>query len=166
VEDRIEAAAPTRTTDRMSSPKGHVQIVERVSGRRIWSLEQKLAIIGEAFSPGSSISQTIERHSINSGQLYSWRKQLLDGELCGPRRALPQFARVDIEPVARPDSVSPLLVSVAAEPAKEIVAPGPEDNESGDGQIEIKLQSGIVIRVDGKIGTAALRRVLDALEGR
>jgi transposase len=150
----------------MSSLKGHVQIVERVSGRRIWSLEQKLAIIGEAFSPGSSISQTIERHSINSGQLYSWRKQLLDGELCGPRQALPQFARVDIDPVARLDRVSPLLVSVAAEPAKEIVAPAREDNQNGDGQIEIKLQSGIVIRVDGKIGTAALRRVLDALEGR
>jgi transposase len=163
VGDRIEAAATTRTTDRMSSPKGHVQIVEGVSGRRIWSLEQKLAIIGEAFSPGSSISQTIERHSINSGQLYSWRKQLLDGELCGPRRALPQFARVDIDPVARPDSVSPLLVSAAAE---EVIAARLEKDENCDGQIEIKLQSGIVIRVDGKIGTAALRRVLDALDGR
>ena len=60
--DGIKADPRSPTTDHMSGSRGHVQIVERVSGRRIWSVEQKLAIISEAFSPGSSVTQTVERH--------------------------------------------------------------------------------------------------------
>ena len=33
-------------------------------------VEQKLAIIGEAFASGSSVASTIGRHEISSGQLY------------------------------------------------------------------------------------------------
>jgi Transposase len=79
-----DGAASSQTTGRMSGRNGSVQIVGRVSGRRSWSLEQKLRIIGEAFSPGSSVTQASERHEVSTGQLYTWRKQLLDGELCGP----------------------------------------------------------------------------------
>jgi hypothetical protein len=49
----IETVTISQTTDRMSSPNAPVQIVKRVSGRRIWSNEQKLAIMGEAFSLGA-----------------------------------------------------------------------------------------------------------------
>lgn len=54
----------------MSSSKARVQIVGRVSGRRNWTVEQKLAILGEAFASGSSVASTIERHEISSGQLF------------------------------------------------------------------------------------------------
>jgi hypothetical protein len=50
------------TTGRMRSSKARVQIVGRVSGRRNWTVEQKLAIIGEGFASGSSVASTIERH--------------------------------------------------------------------------------------------------------
>ncbi len=36
----------SHTTGRTSSSKARVQIVGRVSGRRSWTVEQKLAIIG------------------------------------------------------------------------------------------------------------------------
>ena len=81
-----DADTSSHTTGRMSSSKARVQIVGRVSGRRNWTVEQKLAIIGEAFTSGSSVASTIERHEISSGQLYTWRRQLLDGELGGVRR--------------------------------------------------------------------------------
>ena len=71
MDGEIEGDASTHTTSRMSDRKANVQIVGRVSGRRIWTVEQKLAIIGEAFSPGSSVKQTVERHEIGSGQLYT-----------------------------------------------------------------------------------------------
>ena len=62
-----DADTSSHTTGRMSSSKARVQIVERVSGRRNWTVEQKLAIIGEAFTSGSSVASTIERHEISSG---------------------------------------------------------------------------------------------------
>ncbi|MGO9237325.1 MAG: transposase [Methylocella sp.] len=66
-----DADTSSHTTDRMSSSKARVQIIGRVSGRRNWTVEQKLAIIGEAFTSGSSVANTIERHEISSGQLYT-----------------------------------------------------------------------------------------------
>ena len=72
-----DADTSSHTTGRMRSSKARVQIVGRVSGRRNWTVEQKLAILGEAFASGSSVASTIERHEISSGQLYTWRRQLL-----------------------------------------------------------------------------------------
>jgi len=72
-----DADTSSQTTGRMSSSKVRVQIVGRVSGRRNWTVEQKLAIIGEAFTSGSSVASTIERHEISSGQLYTWRRHCL-----------------------------------------------------------------------------------------
>jgi transposase len=80
-----DADTSSHTIGRMRSSKARVQIVGRVSGRRNWTVEQKLAIIGEDFTSGSSVASTIERHEISSGQLYTWRRQLLDGELGGVR---------------------------------------------------------------------------------
>jgi transposase-like protein len=37
-------------------------------------VDQKLAIIGEAFASGSSVASTIERHEMSSGQLYTWQR--------------------------------------------------------------------------------------------
>ena len=55
MDGEIDGDASSHTTSRMNDRRANVQIVERVSGRRIWTGEQKLAIIGEAFSPGSSV---------------------------------------------------------------------------------------------------------------
>ena len=114
--DEIDEDASGHTSGRMSSRKAagcrSVQIVGRLSGRRRWTVEQKLMIIGEAFSPGSSRAAVLERHDIGSGQLYTWRRQLLDGELGGLRadigvlgpmaQASPAFARVEIAPSSVP----------------------------------------------------------------
>ena len=63
-----DADTSSHTTGRMSSSKARVQIVGRVSGRRNWTVEQKLAIIGDAFTSGSSVASTIERHEINGSR--------------------------------------------------------------------------------------------------
>ena len=54
-----DADTSSHTTGRMRSPKARVQIVGRVSGRRNWTVEQKLAILGEAFASGSSVASFI-----------------------------------------------------------------------------------------------------------
>jgi transposase len=112
---QIDSDMSSPATGRMSSSLARVQIVGRVSGRRNWTVEQKLAIIGEAFASGSSVASTIERHEISSGQLYTWRRQLLDGELGGVRngdldRGL-GFARVELASPCEAPALPPALTA-------------------------------------------------------
>src|SRR3546814_10186771 len=68
-----------------------------VAGRRRWSADQKLSILREAFGSVGSIGATCKRHAIGSGQLYTWRRRALAGDLDGLKRtAPPSFAEVDM----------------------------------------------------------------------
>ncbi|WP_363831273.1 IS66-like element accessory protein TnpA [Sphingobium sp. LMC3-1-1.1] len=51
--------------------------------RRNWSDEEKLAILKETTAPGAIVSAVARRHSVGTGQLYIWRKQLLRGAMAG-----------------------------------------------------------------------------------
>lgn len=169
--DGIDGDASSHTTGRMSGRNGSVQIVGRVSGRRRWSVEQKLRVIGEAFSPGSSVTQASERHEVSTGQLYTWRKQLLDGELCGPGHAAPQFAQVEVASVAGPLNGSAILPAAGtdARPSATAANHGDAGARHGliaRGLIEIELGSGTKIRVGADVAMETLGRVLDMLERR
>lgn len=119
-------------TNRMSSR------IEVVGGRRRWSVDQKLAILREAFGPEGSVSATCQRHAIGSGMLYTWRRQALAGDLIGAKRTpAPSFAEVE--------------VSV------------PTPATGGSGQIGIELPSGVRLTVDAAVDADALARVMSVL---
>jgi transposase len=126
-----------------------VEIVGRVSGRRRWTVEQKLGILRDAFGPGGSVQAAMERHDIGSGPIYVWRRQAMSGELTGVRPAAlsvvgPAFAEVEIsEPV------------IAAAPAPSLA--------QHDGQIGIELPSGVRLTVDAAVDADALARVIAVL---
>jgi transposase len=44
--------------------------------RRKWTVEDKQAILAEAFAPGASPIEVARRADISTGQLYTWRKEL------------------------------------------------------------------------------------------
>ena len=109
-----------------------------VGGRRRWSVDQKLAILREAFGPDGSVSATCQRHAVGSGMLYTWRRQALAGGLTGAKRAsVPSFAEVE--------------VSV------------PTTALAGSGHIGIELPSGVRLTVDAAVDTDALARVMSVL---
>jgi len=71
-----------------------MEIIGRVSGRRHWTVEQKLAILRDAFGPEGSVRAAIERHEIGSGAIYTWRRQAMSGALTGiTRPAVPELCR-------------------------------------------------------------------------
>src|SRR3546814_8924970 len=79
---------------RMSS---RIEIVSRVSGRRRWTVEQKLAALRDAFGPEGCVRTACERHEVGSGSIYTWRRQAMSGELTGVRKPIePAFAQVQI----------------------------------------------------------------------
>ena len=61
------------TTHMSGSSLGRVEIV---GGRRRWTAEQKLAMFADAFG---SVGAACELHRIGSGQLYTWRRQAVNG---------------------------------------------------------------------------------------
>ena len=48
-------------------------------GRRMWTQEQKLAVVLEMLKGSESISAICHRHSVAMNQAYRWRDAFLDG---------------------------------------------------------------------------------------
>ncbi len=135
--------ASTHTSGRMTT---RIEVAARVSGRRRWTLEEKLLVVRDAFGPLGSVREACERHDIGSGQVYTWRRQALSGELTGRKTlAVPTFAEVELTALPAPLPVQ---------------AP---DSGQISGQIGIELPSGIRLTVDASIDPQALGRMVAAL---
>jgi transposase len=104
--------------------------------------------------PGLTPTEVARKHAISSGQLYTWRQQVLGDQMTLLSHVPPDFAQVEMTPAPQPpdepDAKSGMLVT----------SPRPA------GLIEIVLSSGVTLRVDGQVDGPALRRVLAALAGR
>ena len=121
-----------------------IEVVARVSGRRRWTVEQKLAVLRDAFGPEGCVRTAIERHDVGSGSIYTWRRQAMSGELAGVRKPIePAFAQVQIsEPLA---------------------LPAPTAAGRSDSSIGIELPSGVRVTVDATVDADALSRVIGVL---
>jgi transposase len=121
---------------------GRIEIVGRVSGRRRWTVEQKLAILRDAFGPDGSVRAAVERHEVGGGAIYTWRHQAMSGALSGvPARPQAAFAEVRI-------SELPVMLSA---PPVEVAA-----DARTKGQIGIELPSGVRLTIDGTVDVEAL----------
>ena len=135
-EDIGGEAASAHTSSHMSAR------IEIVGGRRRWTVDQKLTILRDAFGPDGSVGEACKRHAIGSGQVYTWRRQAMSGELTGMKQAaLPAFAEVDV-PV-------PVGAALPLSPAC--------------GQIGIEPPTGVRLTVDAAVDADALARVMSVL---
>ncbi len=144
-----------RATAHMS---GHTSArIEVVAGRRRWTVEQKLSMLRDAFGADGSVREACERHGVGSGQIYTWRRQAMSGELTGLKPAvLPAFAEVEVVAATVP-AASPLLMSSSTPPTSCAASP------AAAGQIVIALPSGVRLTVDASVDADALGRVLAVL---
>jgi transposase len=127
----------------MSGPWQRIEVITGVERRRRWSWEQKQAIVAESVAPRASPTAIARKYGLNTGQLYTWRRQMLRRV---PAVAPAGFARVDV--VA--ESVRPTSSTTNTDAARS-------------GLIEVVLPGGASVRVDGCVDERALRRVLAAL---
>ena len=132
----LHTGATSHTTSRMT---GRIEVVGRVSGRRRWAVEQKLAILHDAFGPEGSLRAACEHHEVSAAQLYSWRRQAVSGELTHVTPALPAFAAVEVD-----EARGPALPASA-------------------NRITIELPSGVRLTIDASVDPQALARVLGVL---
>lgn len=145
-DDSEGSGASSHTTARMTT---RIEVVGRVSGRRRWTVEQKLAILRDAFGADGSVRTACERYEVGSGLIYTWRRLAMSGELTG------------MAPPALP-SASPAFAEVeVAEPAVPAVA---QPCTGPLGRIGIELPSGVRVTVDAGVDAEALARVLAVLQ--
>lgn len=140
----------------MSARSQRIEVITRGERRRRWSVAEKREIAAESLEPGVSPITVVRRHGISSSQLYTWRRQLLEGSLATTAQPVAQFARAE-------------LTAALAAPADGRPEPGvsaPSSLSRPDGMIEIVLPSGVSVRVDTRVDSGALRRVLTALTVR
>ena len=138
-----------RTTGRMS---GRITVIDRVSGRRYRTVEQTLSMWRDAFGVGGCVRTAMDLHGVSSGQLYTWRRQAMSGELTG--RAMADPVRPVSGPVFAEVSIADVSVAVPTFPV-----PAPTSSST---KIGIELPSGVRLPVDSGVDADVLRLVLSA----
>ena len=106
----MDDPAVTVSADAESAPKiGHktgrsprIEVITRSDRRRTWTLEQKREIVAESLGPALTPTEVARKYSISSGQLYTWRQQVLGGQMTLLSRPTPDFAQVEMTPAPQP----------------------------------------------------------------
>lgn len=126
-----------------------VEIITRTERRRRWTPEQKREIVAESYAPEVTPTEVARKHEISTGQLYTWRHELLGRQAPVVSRVMPQFAEVALTTPSPPPAAGTT----------------PQSSHTG-GDIEIILPGNVIVRVDAEVNEAALGRVLDVLRRR
>jgi transposase len=136
-------------TARKSARSGRTEIMTRGERRRVRTPEQKREIVAESFGSRLTPSQVARQRAISTGQLYSWRRELLrlQTALLSPSSA--GFAEVEVAEPPR---------SSGGPPAAAEIRPGD--------LIEIVLPGGVIVRIGPQVSAPALRCVLAELDRR
>lgn len=113
--------------------------------RRRWSVEEKLRIVHEAAVPGVRVADVARRREISRAQVYQWRAAAREGRLTAPGDGIAGFVPVEVAPMA--------------------AAPGPGSEVEAGQPVEIGLAGGRSLKVWSSLPTAALRRLIRAVEG-
>ena len=148
--------ASAHTSGRKSARNPHIEVLVRADRRRSWTTAQKREIVAESLGPDLTPADVARKHAISTGQLYTWRRQMVSLRSAVSARPGPRFASVE---VSMPEPISD------SAPVPSVLNGSPAPIRPG-GLIEIVLPGGVSLRVDARVDGRALRRVLGALEGR
>jgi transposase len=145
-------------TGHTSPRKQPIEVITRGERRRSWSVEQKREIVAESLEPGMAAIAVARRHGISSGQLYTWRRQLREGQFGGECQLPARFAHVAV--LTGPQQRESVVTSARREAGSTSVRAAVT---RAGGTIEIALPGGVSVWVDAQVDSDALRRVLAAL---
>jgi transposase len=156
----IPVTEDAHTIGHKSGRSPRVEVITRGERRRIWAPEQKREIVAESLGPDLTPTEVARKYAISSGLLYTWRQQILGGQMSRPACTAASFAQVELAPAPRQ------LEGPDAKPERKAAPPEPAAALRPDGLIEIVLPGGVTLRVDAGVDGPALRRVLEVVAAR
>jgi transposase len=106
---------------------GQVAVYSGVERRRRWDDETRLKILSEAFSPGANIAQVARDHDVSTGQIYTWRRKLLEASagsasMASPDPGFAEAVRVEDPPSVRADLSPAMVIDLARDQRVSIFA--------------------------------------------
>ena len=125
----------SRTDSTNADSFRRVEVITGVGRRRRWTVEEKARIVAESLDPATTSSAVARRHGLHASQLFVWRQQFA----APAAREAPAFV--------------PVVVTEGAAAPAEMA-----------GRMEIALGT-VVVRVGADVDAAALRRVLEVVQG-
>lgn len=132
-----------------------IEVITGAGGRRTYSAEEKIRLVGEARGGRGAVAAVARRHGVCTSLLYRWRRQIKSGELSAEA---PAFVPVRVLEAPPPASiVTPVAAPSTPEPAAPV--------ERRTALVEVVLANGRVLRVAEDIAPATLRRLVGALDG-
>ena len=136
-----------------------VDILDRSNRRRIWSAEEKAALLAEIDAEDGKVRLVARRHEISESLLYNWRsaRKAAAVAMGAPENA--EFIPVGV--IEGPATRVPTMLAL---PTPE---PTPQARSAGGktGSIEIALPDGARVSVDAFVDEKALSRMLRAIRG-
>ena len=104
-EPPIAAASDAETAHKIghkSARSPRIEVITRNDRRRVWTPERKREIVAESLGPDLTPTEVARKHGISSGQLYTWRQQMLWRQITLLTRATPDFAQVEMTAAPAP----------------------------------------------------------------
>lgn len=122
--------------------------------RRNFRPSDKQRIVAEAMAPGASVSGVARRYGITKPLLFRWKRELV------PPEPEPVFLPVTVSDGPGPAELgSPMPVPLAPSVGAAVIIERPRDD------IEVELTGGRRLRFASGADPAAVRRMIDMLEG-
>jgi transposase len=115
--------------------------------RRRWTTVEKLRIVEESLTAGSSVVEVARRHDVHPNLLHLWRRQARTGVLAVTPEGTARF----------------VAVTIAAE---HNVTGRTTDDEGAGSVVEVVLRNGRVLRLSEGAAPGRVARLADALEGQ
>ena len=137
------------------------EIISTVERRRRWPRAEKLRIIEEALTSGSSVAAVADRNGVCRSLLYTWLRLARSGRMPGITMAPPTSGSFIPVRIAESESEPPAGSEIAADPAPRRFA----HRNRRSASVEIKLANGRVVKVDACIDPAVLAGLVAALDG-
>jgi len=109
--------------------------------RRRWRDDEKLAIVMSVGDAGATITEVAHRHDITRQQIYAWRSELKKKGLVSA-------------------SSNALFIPVGKAEQMDVA----DDRERSSGMVELRLSCGRTLRFGSAVDTAALTRLIRAVE--
>ena len=137
MDDTTFASALDTDTEAALRPVRRIEVLTEMAGsRRIWTLEEKLALVAEMERCGNIAALSRER-GVSTSLLYTWRREL----------------RYAVQASQLPPRPEPMFVPVMAQTS----SPAP-----GDGMVEVEI-GGAVVRIGQDARTDLAVAVIQAL---
>jgi transposase-like protein len=136
-----------------------VDILGPSDRRRIWSAQEKAALLAEVDAEGGKVCLVARRRGVSESLLYNWRAARKAAAVAAGAPEGVQFVPIGVLRGNAP--CEPALLA----PPEPTPAPEPAPADGKGGSIEITLPNGARVSVDGFVNEKALSRVLRAVQG-